>query len=443
MFSNRFKFTKTAIKKLPLPAKKKATYHDTEITGFKLDISPAGTYTFYIYRKVDRKPERIKIGNFPTMTVEQARILANKINADIANGINPNELKRKKRAEPTLQFVFDEYLERHAKVFNKRWKDSQWLYDKYIAHWKNQQLSAITQKKISLLHIKLGKENGHHQANRVLELLKSLFNRAIEWGLWEGVNPAIGVKKYPEKSRDRFLQADEIPKLFEALAEEENDTLRDYILLSLFTGARKTNVLAMAWKDINLKRKEWKIPETKNGETLLVPLVDQAVEILQQRKLTAINDFVFYGAGKTGHMTSPNKGWKRILKRAGIEDLRLHDLRRSLGSWQASTGANLSIIGKTLGHKNVSTTAIYARLNIDPIRESMSKAVSAIYDASQQLEKADVVPIRKNVTIPIDYDVLEWFEAQGAGYQNSINRVLREHMTTCQTNNATTINKKA
>ena len=90
----------------------------------------------------------------------------------------------------------------------------------------------------------------------------------------------------------------------------------------------------------------------------------------------------FSGAGISGHLVETKKPWKRILDKAGLKNLRIHDLRRSLGSWQAATGANLSIIGKTLAHKNVSTTAIYARLNIDPIRESMNKATDAMLNAA-------------------------------------------------------------
>jgi integrase len=125
-------------------------------------------------------------------------------------------------------------------------------------------------------------------------------------------------------------------------------------------------------------------------------LVPEALTILEQRKAEASGPWVFPGPGVTGHLVEPKKAWKRILTRAGIEDLRLHDLRRSLGSWQAATGANLSIIGKTLDHKNVSTTAIYARLNLDPVRASMEQATQAMFDAAGILPKADVVDIGQN-----------------------------------------------
>ena len=185
---------------------------------------------------------------------------------------------------------------------------------------------------------------------------------------------------------------------YSALAEEENESARDYILLSLLTGARKSNVLAMRWDQINLEVGLWVIPKTKNGSSHTIPVVQQALEILKSRYANKISEWVFPGGGKSGHLEDPKKAWQRILKRAQINDLRIHDLRRSLGSWQASTGASLAIIGKTLAHRNVSTTAIYARLNIDPVRDAMNKATQAMWDAGSPLSdtKQRVISINKN-----------------------------------------------
>ena len=164
--------------------------------------------------------------------------------------------------------------------------------------------------------------------------------------------------------------------------QEHNDKIRDYITFALLTGARKSNVLAMRWDQINLNRREWRIPRTKNETPQIVTLTEEAAFLLQQRKATATNDFVFPGTGRTGHLTEPKKGWGRILKQAGIADLRIHDLRRTLGSWQARTGASLAIIGKSLNHKSPQATAIYARLDLDPVRASVEKATKAMFEAA-------------------------------------------------------------
>lgn len=159
-----------------------------------------------------------------------------------------------------------------------------------------------------------------------------------------------------------------MPKFFVSLAQELNQTIKDYFHTSILTGARKSNLLTMRWKDICFNRNEWKIPETKNGDSLNVPLIEEAVEILKERKLSMLSDseYVFPGDGKNGHLQEPRKGWLCILKRAGITDLRIHDIRRTMGSYQTIAGASLAVIGKSLGHKSQQATQIYARLHNDP-----------------------------------------------------------------------------
>lgn len=187
------------------------------------------------------------------------------------------------------------------------------------------------------------------------------------------------MKKFKEKSRNRFLHPDELPSFFASLNAEENSTIKDYVYISLLTGARKSNVLTMRWEDIYFDRQEWFISETKNGDPLRVPLVSKVIDILKERlQKYGQREWVFEGKGSTGHLVEPKKGWKRILDRAGIKELRIHDLRRTVGSWQAATGANSYIIGGTLGHKDQKSTAVYARLNIDPIRAALEKATQAM-----------------------------------------------------------------
>ncbi len=381
MTNEKFNFTKKAIDLLSDALDKPETYHDTNKRGLKLLVYSSGVKTFVLYRKINGRPERITIGRYPDVTIEQARKQVDKFNAKIASGINPNEEKRAIRSEITLQELFNQYLDRHAKAYKKSWKEDQNQFRRYLSDWANRKLSAIRKQHIQKLHANIGAEKGTYAANRLLALLNVLFNKAIDWG-WEYSNPAHGIKKFKEKTRDRFIQADELPRFFKALSEEQNPDTKDYIMLSLLTGARRSNVVAMRWNQINFDQATWTIPETKTGDSHTVPLVPEAIEILKNRR-NSFNPWVFPSKSKTGHLVEPKSMWRRILKSAGIEDLRIHDLRRSLGSWQAATGANLSIIGKTLAHKNVSTTAIYARLNIDPVRESMNKATQAIINAAR------------------------------------------------------------
>lgn len=386
----RFKFTKRKLEALE-PQEKITTYHDTEVKGLKLVVSKAGTKTFYVYRKVNGRPERIKVGNFPQTPVELASKQAQVINSEITQGKNRNEAKRALRGEWTLDELFSRYVDYCEQIGKLSIANEKSCYRLHLSHLGQRKLSAVSSDAIKELHKKISAKHPT-QANRVLSLIHGLYNKAInEFNEFSGKNPATGIAKNTEKTRKRFLQAEELQRFFDAVAEEKNPVIRDYILMSLLTGARRNNVLAMRWSEINLDRAEWTIPTTKNGDPLTVPLVEDALQVLRSIKQNNQSEFVFPSHGKSGHLAEPKKGWNRIKTQAGIKDLRLHDLRRTLGSWQAHTGASLPIIGKSLGHKSVTTTAIYARLDVDPVRESMERAVSAMRKSSEP--KAEVLPI--------------------------------------------------
>jgi integrase len=354
-------FTKKTLSALPLPESKKRSYvYDSRESSLLVQVTATGRKTFQVYRWHKTKPVRITLGTFPDMTIEQARKATQKVKSDIANGINPADEKRKARQEMTFKELFEIYMDRHSRPRKRTWQEDLDKFETYLKPLGRKRLPEIKKNHISALHSKIGKEH-KVTANRVLALVSSVFGRAIEYGLWEGVNPCLGIRKFPEKSRDRFLQADELPRFFKALNEEPNETLRDYIFISLLTGARRSNVLSMRWNELNLEQGTWKIPRTKTGDSQTVTLTLEAIEILKARKR-----------------------WRRILERAGIKDLRIHDLRRTLGSWQAITGSSLPIIGKSLNHKNASTTQIYARLNLDPVRESVQKATVAMIQAGNR-----------------------------------------------------------
>jgi integrase len=406
MVNKRVNFTKKTLDAIPAAKPGKRTYvYDTHTRSLALSTTEKGVKSFIFYKRVQGKPERMFLGRYPDMSIEQARGKAAEKAAAIAMGENPADKRRSDRAEMTLQKFFDdEYLKRHAKPRKRTWKEDESKFKQYLAsseagiNLAPRKLSTIRKSDMATLHAKIG-EKHPTTANRVLALAGSIFGRAIEWGLWEHENPCKGIRKYQEVERDRFLQSDELPRFFTALADEPNETMRDFFLMALLTGARKANVKAMRWEDITLTdtRNEWLMPQTKSGHPHRLPLTPAAVELLK-RRLEDREDgaiYVFPGKGKHGHVAEPRKAWARVLKAANLSDMRIHDLRRTLGSWQAADGASLSIIGKTLAHKNVSTTSIYARLNLDPVRQSMESATTAMLVAGGILQKAKLVRLRK------------------------------------------------
>lgn len=383
MASDKINFTKSTIEKLPIPKSGLSYYKDSGEKGLSLYITSNGVITFFVRKRIDGKDERVVIGSFPEISVENARKQALKIKSEVAQGGNPNQEKNSLRKEVTFHDFLNQYIERHSKKHKITW----WYDDKEVrrlsASISKKKISTITNEEIRKLHEKIGEENGRCQANRFLATLRAIFNKAIEWG-YQGTNPTIHIKKFKEKSRDRFIQPDEMPRFFKALEEETNELVKDYIYISLYTGARQSNVFAMSWDDINFSTKQWRIPITKNGDPLTLPLIDNALEVLKNRQKENerldLKDFqkqwVFPSlTSKSGHLEEPKKVWKRILDKAEIKDLRIHDIRRTLGSYQAITGASLPIIGKSLGHKSSVATQIYSRMNLDPVRESVEKAI--------------------------------------------------------------------
>lgn len=382
---NKFNFTKATLDGLPIPsAGHREIYHDAKVPGLQLRVTTAGSKTFSVFKRIKgSQPERVTLGRYPAMTIEQARIQATKIIAAIESGSNPAQAKRAHKAELTFDDLFNEFVERHAKLRKRTWKDDVVRYELHIKpRLGKKKLSQITRADVADVHSALTKAGHSTNANRILALVSVVFNKGITWGRVEA-NPAFRVEKNPEWQRDRFLQVDELPKFFEAVLEEPNTTLRDFFLMAIFTGARRSNVLAMQWDQVNVEERIWRIPRTKNGTPQNVTLSPEAMMVLESRRKQDDSTFVFPGPGKAGHLTDPKKGWKRVLEKTGFGDLRIHDLRRTMGSWQARTGASLLVIGKSLNHLSSQSTAIYARLDLDPVREAVNTANSAIRESGR------------------------------------------------------------
>lgn len=375
---------KSFIDAVSLPPSGRVEYYDTKINGLCLRVSSSGIKVLYYSRRYRRQLVRIKIGKWPDISVEMARNKVSEYNAKVAQRINPLAEVKADREQMTFDELFTAFMERWSRPSKKTSHEDESIYKRYISrHLKNKALSEITKKDIA--HIfSLVSKNYPYRANRVLSVLSSVFNRGIEWGLCEH-NPCRGIKKNREKSRERFLTQEELPIFFDAVKALKSPIMEAYFLISLFTGARQGNVLAMRWKEIDFRRKEWFIAETKNGTSQRVPLIPAVIDIL--KNLKHYNEFVFYSpTSKSGHIEEPKKAWKKIVAYGKFEDLRIHDLRRTFGSWQAITGASLAIIGKSLNHKSATATQVYARLSNDPIRDAMQKAGDEMIKHSKSQE---------------------------------------------------------
>ncbi|NJL71596.1 MAG: tyrosine-type recombinase/integrase [Candidatus Competibacteraceae bacterium] len=361
-------FTKASLEALPIPDHpNRVAYYDTKGNGLHIVVTSQGQKTFYIRKRLNGKNEKHRLGPFPDLSVEQARDKAAKFVGAVASGENPAEVRRNLQGELTLGLLFEQYLERHLKKSRKTWSETEKSFERYFGDWKDRKLSSISQMELDRRHLRIKEQRGPYSANRAHELIRALYNKAIIWRFYQGINPAIGITPFQERSRERVLQSDEFSRFFKALESEEAD-FRDVIMLTLLTGARKSTVLSMSWADINLKAGTWIIPseKSKNSRSQVIVLTESELEILRRRHRNRPKDssFVFPSESRTGHLTDIKKSWQSFLKRAEIANLHIHDLRRSLASWMASTGANVSVIRSALNHQDVKTTlTVYARAN--------------------------------------------------------------------------------
>jgi len=334
------------------------------------------------------------------MTPEQARRKAAELNAEIAAGKNPAEVERAKKAEMTLAAFWPEYIERYARIRKKPRTvlEDERTFRNYLAPLASKKLSKINKTDCQRLHHDIAARTSGATANRALAVLSAALGVAADWGYLAGDNPARAVKRFKEHARDRFIQADEMPMFWQALMDEPNRDFADLFMLALLTGARRSNLLAMRWEEISVTRAEWRIPDPKNGEPLTIPLIPEAVRLLESRQDMYGGEWVFPGRGDTPHLTEPKAAWKRICDRAGLENLRLHDLRRTLGSSMAAAGVNTITTARTMGHKTLSMALRYQQLGTDPRRAAIEAGAGAILANAGARETAEVVSIKRSRT---------------------------------------------
>ncbi|OQX20048.1 MAG: hypothetical protein BWK76_02510 [Desulfobulbaceae bacterium A2] len=391
-------------------------YTDTAQPGLRVSVTPHGVKTFQArtWSPAKQKPITVTLGRWKTISLDEARSRTLQIVSGVKAGMDPEQELRKQKAEWTIGVMFDQYLDRHAKPHKRSWKTDETLFRLHIApYFGNRRASELHTDMVRHWHTSLTQKEQHSPcrrgtvtcgtqqktlspttANRCLFLLRTIFNIMVP----DRPNPCRHIKLFQEESRDRFLQPDELGRFFAAVESERctgNPDLADYVLLSLYTGARKDNVLGMRWSDIDFRLRQWRVPagESKNKGTMTLPLADEAMQLLERRKHETSSIFVFASNGSSGHFVAPKRAWQRILEQAGLDDVRLHDLRRTLGSYQAIGGSSEIVIGKSLGHKNSRSTKVYTRLHIDPVRDSVQNAINLILRLADMPQESKVVSV--------------------------------------------------
>lgn len=389
----------------PCPAESTSatkTTWDTEIKGFGLRVTKAGTKAFVLNYRYKNQLRQLTIGSFPEWTVKAARKHASDLKTQIDKGADPQNERRTAREAPDMAYLADWYKANHMqrKAPSSQRNDELNLRLHILPSLGRKKLVDVQHRDIAKLHAELSKT---HKAvgNRVVALLSKMFALAIKQG-WATTNPAKGVEKTQETKRDRYLTVDEIARLMESLHKRGTSPSANAVRLLLLTGARRGEVLGATWDQFNLDEGIWTKPAatTKQRKLHRVPLNGTALELLRaihsQRearlasaravgRILLTNEYVFPGRDGTKCLTEIKKLWAKVCEEANIENVHLHDLRHTHASILASEGMSLPVIGQLLGHTQASTTQRYAHLFDETLREATERVSTVVANATKKV----------------------------------------------------------
>lgn len=376
------------------PKRSEIIYYDSFVPGFGIRVTAAGARSFVLtYRTRGGRERRCTIGQFPVWQTRAAREEAKRLKLQIDQGRDPLAELQADREAPTVADLCNRFVEDELprKAPRTRRDCLSMIRREVLPHVRHLKVSEVTFSDIDGLHRKITRRGKLYLANRVVSLLSKTFNLSIKWG-WRTDNPCRGVERNYEVKRQRYLTGSEIACLTEALATYEDQQAADIVRLLLLTGARSKEVFGMRWDQVDLEAGAWTKPAatTKQKREHRVPLSAPACQVLS-RQPRGESPFVFPGPGRAGHRESVRKPWAKLCQSASIAGVRVHDLRHSYASLLASSGFSLPMIGALLGHTQPATTARYAHLLDEPLRQATER-VGAI--VAPQQATAEVVKLR-------------------------------------------------
>jgi len=372
----RFPFTKRSIEALPAhdpdSPSREAEYSDSEMIGLKLRVSKNGRWFFqHRYSFLGRK-KCMALGEFPHVSVQEARKRVSENKSLLARDIDPSEERQKHRSDLTMSDYIDQFYIPHAMSHKKSWKTDVYMINHRIRPILGKlRLSSITVRDITNFHSKEKERNTAVTANHYLILVKRMFNLAIKWGLMEK-NPAAGLDKFKTPPhRERYLTKEELPRFLKALNSMEDQLSMAAIKLLLFTGCRKGEILSLRWDQVKLDEGRLYLPVTKNGRSRSVVLnikAKEVLEILAEHRYDDVrfqkSDYLFpsRAGSKRKYLNDLRKPFMKVCIAAGIDNLRIHDLRHSFASFAVMAGASLYDVQKLLGHSDIAMTQRYSHI---------------------------------------------------------------------------------
>lgn len=396
--------------------KSRETIWDTELKGFGCRCQKEGKI-FILKYSIHGRQRFYTIGEWSgALTPDQARQEAEIIRGQIRKGIDPMAEKCREKAIPLVKDAFIKYLEDvQAKRSPRTYESYRWLYDKFVdKKLGGYRVDAVTRADVARLHSE--HKATPCQANRLLAVLSAFFSWCEKYGhRIDGQNPCRHIEKFKETARERFLSEEELYNLGIALkkyeekycklnttkksrvAEDEKENIATpyitaAIRLLILTGARRNEILTLKWEDINFKYRLIRLQESKTGQKTIY-LSAPALQLLSEIPRIDGNPYVICGLKAGTHLINIKSAWGKIRRDAGLEGVRLHDLRHNYASTAVTSGHHLKIIGSLLGHKETKTTERYAHLANDPLQtanEAISKRI---------MDSMTIKPSKRNVVV--------------------------------------------
>ncbi len=390
----QMKISKKSVDAVPHPTKGQQLYSDTVLPGFYLIVGTK-TKTFAVQKDIQGRSVRYTIGKYGHIAPDLARNIAQEKLCLMLQGINPKlEEAARKTVNITLDEVLEEYFAVRRKLKPRTRSDYRKMMDLYLGNWKNKRMADITKHMVAKRHSDIAAKHGPYPANKIMRILRALFNYAIATHDIVPANPVLYLTHmkawYKETPRRTYIKPHDLNAWWQGVQSLENCTYRDFLTLLLFTGLRRNEAASLKWSNVCFRAKEFTIEDTKNGDPLTLPLGSFLLEMLMERRKRFGNcAYVFPGPGKHGFLAEPKKGVKKVIENSNVQFI-CHDLRRTFITIAESLDISTYALKRLINHRVTDVTGGYIIVDVERLRGPVAKIESFI------LEKVDVQANTRN-----------------------------------------------
>ena len=373
--------------------KTKIDYFDSKTTGLVFTVLASGKKTFYIRFLDDhKKTVQKKIGDAFYIKLTDIREIAIKHFGQIAMGKNPFVESEELRKVPKFhKFIEEQYIP-YVKTYKRSWEDDVSLIKNHVLrYFGSKYMNDITKNDLRHFITNHSKTHAPGSVNRVLILVRYMFNLAIKWEVpCITKNPTQEIALLVENNKkERYLTVQETERLVDAIQESPSPMLKFIVSMLILTGARKAEVLHAKWSEFNFEQRVWRIGMSKSGKARYVPISDGLIKLLEMVPRQSGTDYLFVNPKTGKRIVNFFAAWDTARNRAGLADVRVHDLRHSFASFLVNSGRSLYEVQRILGHTQIQTTQRYAHLS----QESLLSASNEVGKIVPSLRSAPPMSI--------------------------------------------------